>query len=141
MKAEFKTYHYAVVEQIEEEQDLTEEQTVLDEFEEKLEELIDRLSELVTIPEPTEAHTPSLAKDSSEASKGLMKVRKRLDFLERNIDKTATSVRRLKPKPDLDDFLVEQLTKDVNVLTNRLSDIVDDLLSLSEEDSESLDRH
>ena len=60
------------------------EQTTLDEFEEEfeenLEELIDRLSELVTTPEPTEALAPSLTKDSSKASRGLMNVRKRLDF-------------------------------------------------------------
>ena len=66
LKAEFKAYHYAVVEQIKEEQELTKEQTTLDEFEEKLEELIDRLSELVLTPEHTEARAPSLARDSSE---------------------------------------------------------------------------
>ena len=36
IKAEFKTYHHAIVEQIEEEQDLTKEQTTLDEFEKKI---------------------------------------------------------------------------------------------------------
>ena len=98
------------------------------------------MSELVTIPEPTEALAPSLAKDSSEASRGLMNIRMRLDFLERNIDNIATSVRTLEPTPDLDVFLMEQLTKDVNILTKRLSDIVDDLLSPSVEDSESLEQ-
>ena len=101
---------------------------------------MDHLSELVTTSEPTEALAPSLAKDISEASRGSMNVRKRLDFLEKNIDKIVISVGTLEPTPDLDVFLVEQLTKDVNILTKRLSDIVDDRLSLSEEDSASLER-
>ena len=61
-------------------------------------------------------------------------------FPERNIGKIVTSVSTLEPTPDLDVFLVEQLTKDINILTKRLSDNVDDLLSLSEEDRESLER-
>ena len=36
--------------------------------------------------------------------------------------------------------MVEKLNKDVNILTKRLSDIVDDHLSFSVEDSESLER-
>ena len=35
---------------------------------------------------------------------------------------------------------MDKLTKDVNILTKRLSDIVDDLLSFSVEDSELLER-
>ena len=65
LRAEFKSYHYAVIEQVEEEPALTEEQTTLDEFGEKLEELIDRLSELVTTPEPTETLAPVLANETS----------------------------------------------------------------------------
>ena len=42
--------------------------------------------------------------------------------------------------PDLDVCLVEQLTKDVNIFSKRLSDIIDDLLFFSEEDSESLEQ-
>ena len=60
--------------------------------------------------------------------------------MERNIDKIVTSVRTLEPTPDLDGFLIEQLIKDANIFTKRLSGIVDDLLALSEEDSESLER-
>ena len=89
LKAEFKAYHYAIVEQIEGEQELTEEQTTMDEFEEKLEELIDRLSELVITPEHIKARAPSLARDSSEPAKGLVNVRKRLEFW------TKTLTRRL----------------------------------------------
>ena len=135
LKAEFKAYHYAVVEQIEGEHELTEKQTTLDEFEEKLGELIDHLSELVITPEHTEARAPSLARDSSEPVKVLTNIRKRLNFMERNIDKMVTTVRTFEPMPDLDVFLVEQLTKDVTALSKRLSDIVADLLPLSEDDA------
>ena len=60
--------------------------------------------------------------------------------MERNIDRMATTVRTLEPTADLDVLLVEQLTKDETVLSKRPSDIVDDILSLSEDDAESLER-
>ena len=40
--------------------------------------------------------------------------------------------------PDLDVCLVEKIEKDVDTLTKRLSDIMEDILSLTEDDTISL---
>ena len=57
-----------------------------------------------------------------------------LKYLKTGIDKAYDSVRLLEPTPDLDLCLVEKLNKDIDALMKRLSDIVEDVLSLPADD-------
>ena len=58
LNLEFKTYHCAILDQIEEQQKLAEEQVILDEHEDKVKELMEHLEELIAMTEPVIPHAP-----------------------------------------------------------------------------------
>ena len=64
--------------------------------------------------------------------------RKRLKYLKTSLHKAKATIRLLEATPAQDICLVEKTKKDVDMLTKKLSDIVEDILSLPEDDTASL---
>ena len=81
---------------------------------------------------------PHASTDHREAASGSMRNQKRLKYLKASLDKAKATIRLLEPTPALDICLVEKMKKDVDMLTKKLSDIVEDILSLPEDDTASL---
>ena len=105
------------------------EEKIFDEHVNRVSEIIERLGELEDLVATTESLRPPASKDR-EVTSEMMKNDKRLRHLKDSMDKAIAKVRTLEPTPDLDVCLVEKLKKDVDALTKRLSDIVEDVLSL-----------
>ena len=135
LNEEFKGYHYSSVELIDDTEVLAKEQKVLHDHENKVEDLIERLEDLVATTEPVSPHTST---DHREAASGLMRNQKWLRYMKTSLDKAKRTIRLLEPTPALDIFLVEKMKKDVNILTKKLFNIVEDILSLPENDTASL---
>ena len=112
-----------------------EEQKVLDDHENKVEHLIGRLEDLVATTRPVRPHAST---DRREAASGSMGNQKRPLYLRASLDKVKGKIRLLEPTPSLDICLVEKMKKDVDTLTKKLSDIVEDILSFPENDTASL---
>ena len=149
LNEEFKRYHYSIVELMEDTEVIAEEQKVLDDHENKVEDLIERLEDMIPTTQPmmirasgmSDALPQPVARsttDGSEAASGSLRTQKRLRHLRSSIDKAYGTVRSLEPTPDLDVCLVEKMKGDIDGLTKKLSDIVEDILSLPEDDDTSL---
>ena len=67
-----------------------------------------------------------------------MRNQKPLKYLKTSLGKAKGTIRLLEPMPALDNCLVEKMKKDIDMLTKKLSDIVEDILSLPEDDPASL---
>ena len=103
---------------------LDSEEAVFDEHVNCVSKIIEQLEDLVATTEPPRPHVST---EEWEVTSGLMRKQKRLRYLKGGIDKAYGTIRLLESAPDLDVCLVEKLKKDVNVLTKRLSDIVEDI--------------
>ena len=137
---EFEKRHMEVLEFIEEE-----DQTTLDAEEKVFDEHVNRVSDIMERPEKledlgaaTEPVRPHVSTDPKEAASGWMRNQKCLKYLKTSLDKAKAMIRLLEPTPALDICLVEKMKKDVDMFTNKLSDIVEDILSLPENDTASL---
>ena len=62
------------------------------------------------------------------------KIGKRLHYLERSIDEVVEAVRPLMLTPELDVCFVKKLSQDMDTLSKRLVDVIDDILSLTTDD-------
>ena len=74
---------------------------------------------------------PNAFTDHREAASGSIRNQKRLKYLKTSLDKAKATIRLLEPTPSLDICLVEKMRGDVDMLTKKLSDIVEDILSLT----------
>ena len=81
---------------------------------------------------------PQASTDPREAASGSMRNQKRLKYLNTSWDKAKATIRLLEPTSALDICFVEKMKMDVDLLTRKLSDIVEDILSLPEDDTASL---
>ena len=54
-----------------------------------------------------------------------MRNKKRLKYLKTSLDKAKATIRLLEPKPAMDICLVEKMKRDVDMLTEKLSDIME----------------
>ena len=98
---------------------------------------LEKLEDLVASTEPVRLH-PSA--DHREAASGLMRNQKRLRYLKTSLDKTKGRIMLLEPMPALDICLIRKMKKDVYILTKKLSDIVEDIFSLPEDDTALLNK-
>ena len=114
------------------------EEKVFDEHVNRVSDIMERLEKLEDLGATTEPLRPHVSTDPKEAGSGLMRNQKRLKYLKTSLDKANATIRLLEPTPALDICLVEKVKKDVDMLTNKLSDIVEDILSLPQDDTASL---
>ena len=137
---EFEKRHMEVLDFIEEEDQTTldAEEKVFNEHVNRVSDIMERLEKLEDFGATTEPLRPHVSTDPKEAASGLMRNQKRLKYLKTSLDKANATIRLLEPTPALDICLVEKVKKDVDMLTNKLSDIVEDILSLPEDDTASL---
>ena len=148
---EYEERHVQVLDFINEEdkETLDSEEAVFEKHVDRVSDILERLEQLkepaittepVTIPTPSvDSARPGSIIDGSEPASGSMKTQKRLRHLRSRIEKAYGTVRKLEPTPDLDVCLVEKMKGDIDGLTKKLSDIVEDILSLPEDDPTSLD--
>ena len=101
-------------------------------------DIIERLEQLEDLVATTKPLRPHAANNQQEVTCRSMRNQKRLRYLKAGIDKAFGMVRFLEPMPDLDVCLVEKSKKDIDVWMKRLSNIVEDILSLPEDDTASL---
>ena len=132
----FKGYHYSIVELMDDTEVLAKEQEVLDDHKNKVEDLIEHLEDLLT----TEPVRPYASTDHREDASGSMRNQKRIRYLKStcSLDKAKATIRLLEPTPALDICLVEKMRSDIDMLTKKLSDIMEDILSLPEDNTASL---
>ena len=137
---EFEKRHMEVLDFIEEEDQTTldAEEKVFDEHVNRVSDIMERLEKVEDLGVTTEPLRPHVSTDPKEAASGLVRNQKRLKYLKTSLDKANATIRLLEPTPALDICLVEKVKKDVDMLTNKLSDIVEDILSLPEDDTTSL---
>ena len=139
---EFKKGHIEVLDFIEEEDQaaLNSEEIGFDEHVNCVSDLIEKLERLEDLIATTEPVRPHASTDYREAASGSMRNQKRLKYLKASLDKANATIRLLEPTPALDICLVEKMKKDVDMLTKKLSNIVEDIhvLSLPEGDTASL---
>ena len=138
---EFERRHMEVLDFIEEEDQtaLDAEEKVFDEHVNRVSDIMERLEKLEEPVATTEPMRPHASTDPKEAASWSMRNQKRLKYLKTSLDKAKATIRLLEPTPALDICLVEKMKKDVNdMLTNKLSDIVENILSLPENDTASL---
>ena len=83
----------------------------------------------------TKPMRPHASTENQEAASGSMINQKRLRYLKTSLDKTKGMIRLLEPMPAMDICLVEKMKKDLGILIKKLSDIVEDILSLPEDDT------
>ena len=123
---EFEKRHMEVLDFIEEEDQTTldAEEKVFDEHVNCVSDIMERLEKLDDLGAATEPVWPHVSTDPKEAASGLMRNQKRLKYLKTSLDKAKATIRLLEPTPALDICLVEKMKKDVDMLTNKLSDIV-----------------
>ena len=95
-------------------------------------ESLEKLEELVPITEPVRPHASTVHR---EASSGSMRSLKRLKYLKNSLGKAKATIRLLEPTPALDICLLEKMKKDVDMLTRKFSDIVEDIRSLPDNDT------
>ena len=77
MSNDFKTYHFAIVDQLENDQDTEAEQEILDEHEIQLMELIDRIGELIgeTSQKKTDSDSDIATSQPSNLAQAMLKDR------------------------------------------------------------------
>ena len=121
---EFEKRHMEVLDFIEEEDQTTldAEEKVFDEHVNRVSDIMERLEKLEDLGVTTEPLRPHVSTDPKEAASGLMRNQKRLKYLKTSLDKANATIRLLEPTPALDICLVEKMKKDVDMLTNKLSD-------------------
>ena len=137
---EFEKCHIEVLDFIEEEDPaaLDSEEKVFDGDVNCVSDLIEKLEKLEDLVATTEPVRPHASTDHREAASGLMRNQKCLKYLKTSLDTAKATIRLLDPTSSLDICLVEIMKKDVDMLTKKLSDIVEDILSLPEDDTASL---
>ena len=129
---EFKGYHYAVVDFVEEESVLEHEQAIFDEHEDRVIDLIDRLQHLL---EQSEMKSRSEQEQPLEpVVDASLPLRKRMNRLERRLRAVQDAVRPLEPGPDLDFYLVQQLEEQVVNLRQELEDVGRGLVMMERDD-------
>ena len=67
-----------------------------------------------------------------------MRNQKRLRYFKTSLDKAKGKVRLFEPAPDLDICLFKEMRRDVDISMKKLPNIVEDILSLPEDDTASL---
>ena len=137
---EFEKRNMEVIDFIEEEDQaaLDAEEQVFDEHINRVSDIMERLEKLEDLGAATEPVRPHVSTDPKDASSGLMRNQKCLKYLKTSLEKAKATIRLLEPMPALDICLVEKMKMDVDMLTRKLSDIVEDILSLPEDDTSSL---
>ena len=104
----------------------------------RVSDIMERLEKLEDLGAATESVRPHVSTDPKEAASGLMRNQKRLKYLKTSLDKAKATISLFEPTPALDICLVEKMKKDVDMLMKKLCDTVEDILSLSEDDTASL---
>ena len=117
---------------------LDSEEKVFDEHVNRVSDIMERLEKLEELVVTTEPVRPHASTDRREAASGSMRNQKRLKYLITSLDKAKATIRLSEPTPALGICLVEKMNKDVVTLTRKLPDIVEDILSLPEDGTASL---
>ena len=123
---DFKRYHFAIVDLIEDEDEAEAEQAVLDEHDERVANLTDRLQMLATRP-----------KEHDVATEKQKLLRKRLEYIESNIGDIKDVVGLMVPSLDLDHELVEEYREQIGTFKQELMDVSHRILTLNEDDTRS----
>ena len=121
---EFKQYHFAVVDLVEDEQVEDAEQAILDEHDERVAKLTDCLQTLLTRP-----------KERGVATEEQELLRKRLEYIESNVGDLKDVVGLMAPGPDLDRELVEEYREQIGTFKQELMDVSRCILALKEDDT------
>ena len=121
---DFKQYHFAVVDLLEDEDEEKTEQAILDEHDERVAKLTDRLQTLTTRP-----------KKRGEPTEEQKLLRKRLEYIESNIGDIKDVVGLIAPGPDMDRELVEEYREQIGTLKQELMDVSRRILALKEDDT------
>ena len=121
--ADFKNYHFTLIDSIENEEEAKTEQLVLQEHELKIMELVDRLGKLIV--------APSKAKPMTE-----------LDLLRKRVGQVEKSYRRVKQEfgdhgREMDIYTLQEQEESIEGSKSKLQEINKDLLSV--EDTEVLE--
>ena len=129
LDAEFRMYHLAVVDLLEEEGDLAKEQADLDDHDDRVTDLLRRLTHLAT-PE-----------DRAEKAKFDPRqcLQRRLSHLEANLRKVSNAVSAAAEKTEVDRCLLEQYDEQQNGFKLELYDISRGILSMDGDVSELSD--
>ena len=137
---DFKTYHFAIVDQLEEEEDEDAEQLILDQHETKVMEMIDRIVELVGEPSQkkkdadSESETPKSSDPPPTITKDRM-VDRQLDILE----DAARAIKRNVEVPGVDESVLVNYMDKIKSLEEELQGLKKEIISL-EDFGERIDR-
>ena len=120
---EFRGYHYSILELMEEDEDFDGEQAILDDDEDKVSNILDRLYVLLNPAKPS----AGLFDDPRP------KIDKRLAHVDSGLARVVEEMKKLKPSPDMDRCLAEQLGEQLNGLKLELFDVSRSILALTED--------
>ena len=146
LNAEFKVYHYSIVELMDEEDKkvMAEEQQVLDDHENKIEDLTERLEDMITTTEPVTipASETSDARPAASSTTEKKPISEK-DLLRKRVDRVDKSYRTVKGDfdergPEMDTFTLQaNLEEPIDDLKSELRGICKELISI--EDSADLE--
>ena len=133
LDVEFKEHHYAVIDLVEDhEQVLDDEQAIMNDYEEKVAEIIECLQEL----RPEAKAALSVA----HSTEPLHHLRKRVNDVERNLRLVKGKINLSTPAPGLKSCLLLQLEEQVGSIKLDLSDVTRDILSSEKEEEDLLEQ-
>ena len=132
LDADFKSYHLAIVDLINEDT-LDGEQAILDENDDKIAALIVRLQQMVSSSSST---TPSLGGESNPARR----LSKQLNHLDKELQAVRCAVESISPDVEIDSCLLLQYEEQLSSLKTALTSMSHDSLSLDDEDDALAER-
>ena len=119
---DYREYHYSILDLMEEEEGFDGEQVILDEHEEKISNILDRLYVLLNPTKPT----TGVFDDPHHH------IDKRLSHVDNGLARISDELRVVKPGPDMDRCLLEQLKEQLSGLKLELFDVSQSILALTE---------
>ena len=125
---DFKTYHFQIVDQLENDEDAEAEQETLDQHELKVMELIDRIAELVGEPSQTKEGSETV-KNPGDADEATMKgqvVDRQLDIL----DGSVTAIKRSVETESVDVHILNNYLEKIKSLEGKLEVLEKEIVSL-----------
>ena len=124
---EFQSYHYAIVDQVDDEEVLEQEQAIFDDEENRVADLMDRLNQLgsehLVKPQP-------LVKEEEEVARPLQGQLRRI---ERRLRKVQESLSSMELEEEIDQCLLRQLDELTALLQHELADVGKGLSALKKE--------
>ena len=129
----FREYHYAAIDQTEQENNLEKEQVIMGDHEDKIAELVERIQEL-------EAESPLTARLSTPDAKMSHHLRRRLNDMERNLCLAKEEIEPLTSGSGVDSYLLLQLEEQVGSLKIYLLEVTRDILSSDKEEEDLSDQ-